>query len=144
LNELAEETGMTARAIYAQDPATYETIFRTLGDAGATVIVTTFAEVGEPVKALAPLYPETRWIELYADPVEPALPNVATVSYDYHLGCYLAGVFGALISESGTIGYVGGASLPTLNADLNALRAGALSVDPDITVLSAFAGSFQD
>lgn len=144
LQDLAEETGMTARAIYAQDPATYETIFRTLGDAGASVIVTTFAEVGAPVKALAPQYPGTKWIQLYADPIEPALPNVATISYDYHLGCYLSGVFGALMSETGKIGYVGGASLPTLNADLNAMKAGALSVNPDITVLSAFAGSFQD
>ncbi|PJE31111.1 BMP family ABC transporter substrate-binding protein [Pseudooceanicola antarcticus] len=144
LQDLAEETGMTARAIYAQDPATYETIFRTLGDAGASVIVTTFAEVGAPVKALAPQYPGTKWIQLYADPIEPALPNVATISYDYHLGCYLSGVFGALMSETGKIGYVGGASLPTLNADLNAMKAGALSVNPDIKVLSAFAGSFQD
>jgi len=39
LKQLASETGNRQRTIYAQDPATYETIFRTLGDAGARVIV---------------------------------------------------------------------------------------------------------
>ena len=33
---------------------------------------------------------------------------------------------------------------PPLNADFNALKAGALSVNPDATVTAAFAGSFQD
>lgn len=54
LKQLSEEKGFQYRAVYAQDPATYETIFRTLGDAGAAVIVSTFNEVGEPFKALAP------------------------------------------------------------------------------------------
>lgn len=62
LQQLSKEKGFTARVVYASDPATYETIFRTLGDAGATVIVSTFNEVAEPIKALAPSYPKTKWI----------------------------------------------------------------------------------
>jgi len=144
LKKLAEEQGFEYRAVYAQDPATYETIFRTLGDAGASIIVSTFNEVAEPFKALAPSYPNTKWIQLFADPFEPAMPNVVTVSYDYYLGCYLSGIFAARISKTGKIGYIGGISIPPLNADYNALKAGALSVRPDATVTAAFAGSFQD
>ena len=83
LKALAEARGVDYRAIYARDPATYETVFRTLGDAGAAVVVTTFNAVADPLKAVAPAYPGTTWIQLYADPIEPALPNVVTVSYDY-------------------------------------------------------------
>jgi basic membrane protein A and related proteins len=144
LKQLAEEKGFDYRAVYAQDPATYETVFRTLGDAGAAIIVSTFNEVAEPFKALAPSYPNTKWIQLFADPIEPTLPNVVTVSYDYYLGCYLSGMFAAKVSKSGKIGYIGGVSLPPLNADYNALKAGALSVNPNATVTAAFAGSFQD
>lgn len=144
LKKLSEEQGFEYRAVYAQDPATYETIFRTLGDAGAAIIVSTFNEVAEPFKALAPTYPNTKWIQLFADPIEPAIPNVVTVGYDYYLGCYLSGIFAARISKSGKIGFIGGISIPPLNADFNALKAGALSVRPDATVTAAFAGSFQD
>lgn len=144
LNEVAAELGAEARAVYASDPATYGTIFRTLGDAGAAVIVSTFNEVGEAFKTLAPEYPNTKWIQLFGDPIEPPMANVVTVAYDYYLGCYLAGMFGALMSKTGKIGYVGGMSLPPLNADANALKAGALAVNPQAQVSIAFAGSFQD
>nr|WP_206079103.1 BMP family ABC transporter substrate-binding protein [Mesorhizobium camelthorni] len=144
LKRLSEEKGFEYRAIYAQDPATYETIFRTLGDAGAAVIVSTFNEVAEPFKAVAPAYPDTKWIQLFADPFEPPIPNVVTVSYDYYLGCYLSGIFAARVSKTGKIGFIGGISIPPINADFNALKAGAQSVRPDATVTAAFAGSFQD
>src|SRR5437763_16939753 len=54
LKKLAGEKGFQSRAIYAQDAATYETIFKSLADAGASVIAATFNEVAEPIKALAP------------------------------------------------------------------------------------------
>lgn len=144
LKQLSDEKGFEYRAVYAQDPATYETIFRTLGDAGAAVIVSTFNEVAEPFKALAPSYPNTKWVQLFADPFEPAIPNVVTVSYDYYLGCYLSGIFAARMSKSGKLGFIGGVSIPPINADFNAFKAGVLSVRPDAAVTSAFAGSFQD
>jgi len=144
LKQLASETGNRQRAIYAQDPATYETIFRTLGDAGARVIVSTFNEVTEPFKAIAPYYPNTKWIQLFGDPMEPPIPNVVTISYDYYLGCYLAGIFAARMSKTGKLGFIGGVSIPPINADYNAFKAGALSVRPDATTAVAFAGSFQD
>jgi len=144
LKQLAGEEGFQYRTIYALDPATFETVFRTLGEAGASIIVSTFNEVAEPFKALAPEFPDTKWIQLFGDPFDPPIPNVVTVSYDYYLGCYLSGIFGAHVSASQKIGFIGGISIPPINADFNALKAGAQSVNPDIEVTAAFAGSFQD
>lgn len=144
LQQIADETGLEHRAVYAQDPATYETIFRTLGDAGASVVVSTFNEVAEPFRAVAPSYPNTKWVQLFADPFDPPMPNVVTVSYDYYLGCYLSGIFAARMSQTGKLGFIGGVSIPPINADYNAFKAGAQSVRPDATVSVAFAGSFQD
>ena len=124
LKKLSEEKGFETRTIYAQDPATYETDLPSLADAGAAVIVSTFNEVAEPIKALAPTYPDTKWIQIFGDPFDPPMPNVVTVSYDYYLGCYLSGLFAAKISKTGKIGYIGGVSIPPLNADLNAMKAG--------------------
>jgi basic membrane protein A len=144
LKKLSGEKGFPIRTIYAQDPATYETIFKSLADAGAAIIASTFNEIAEPFKALAPQYPNTKWIQIFGDPIEPPMPNYVTVSYDYFLGCYLSGLFGAKMSSTGKIGYIGGVSIPPLNADLNAMKAAAATVDAKITVTGAFAGSFQD
>src|SRR5262245_20919250 len=144
LKKLSEEKGFPIRTIYAQDPATYESIFKSLADAGAAVIASTFNEIAEPFKPLAPSYPDTKCIQIFGDPFDPPMPNVVTVSYDYYLGCYLSGLFAAKVSNSGKIGYIGGVSIPPLNADLNAMKAAAASVGADKTVTGAFAGSFQD
>ena len=144
LNQLAEAEGLETRAIYAQDPATFETVLRTLGDAGASIVLGTFPVISEAFKAAAPAYPDTKWIQLFGDPVDPPIANLVTVSYDYYLGCYLSGIFAAHVSQSQQIGYIGGISIPPLNADYNALTAGVHAVNPDATVTAAFAGSFQD
>lgn len=144
LKKLSKEKGFPIRTIYAQDSATFPAIFSSLAEAGAEVIAGTFNEVAQPIKELAPKYPNTKWIQIFGDPFEPAMPNVSTVSYDYYLGCYLSGLFAAKISKTGKIGYIGGVSLPPLNADLNAMKAAAAVVGADKTVTGAFAGSFQD
>jgi basic membrane protein A and related proteins len=144
LKKLSGEQGFEMRAIYAQDAATYESVFRSLADAGAAVIASTFNEVAEPFKALAPEYPNTKWIQIYGDPFDPPMANVVTVEYDYYLGCYLSGIFASKVSNTGKIGYIGGISIPGLNADLNALKAAVAATNPAGTVTGAFAGSFQD
>jgi basic membrane protein A len=144
LKKLSAEKKFPIRTIYAQDAATYPTVFKTLADAGAAVIAATFNEVGQPMKELAPKYPQTKWIQIFGDPIDPPIPNMETVSYDYYLGCYLSGLFAAKMSKTGKVGYIGGVSLPPLNADVNALKAAIASVNPSATFTPAFAGSFQD
>ncbi len=144
LKQLADEQGFEYRAVYAQDPATYETIFRTLGEAGAGVVVSTFPGVSEPFKAVAPQFANTKWIQLFGDAFDPAIDNVVTVSYDYYLGCYLSGIFAANVTQTGKLGFIGGISIPPINADFNAFKAGAQTVRSDISAVAAFAGSFQD
>src|SRR5262245_53701986 len=47
LKKLSEEKGFQIRTIYAQDSATFPSIFQSLADAGAKVIAATFNEVAE-------------------------------------------------------------------------------------------------
>ncbi len=148
LKALAKKDHFPIRTIYASDPSTYQSILSTL--AGAGIIVTTFNEMADPIKAVAPGYPHTKFIQLYADPFTPPMPNVRTVEYQAHYGMFLAGLFGARITQSRKLGYVGGMSLPGLNADLNAMKAGAMKAGAmkagagSVSVKGAFAGSFQD
>jgi basic membrane protein A len=115
-----------------------------LGEAQAQVVLVTFNEMTQPLRAVAPLFPNTRFIQLYGDPMEPVIANVRTVAYETHQAGYLSGMFGALISKAAKIGYIGGLSIPTLDANVNAQLAGAKSVRPAIELSTAFVGSFQD
>jgi basic membrane protein A and related proteins len=144
LRAVGKANHLPIRIIYASDPSAYQSILSTLAGAGAGIIVTTFNEMADPIKAVAPGFPNTKFIQLYADPFTPAIPNVRTVEYQAHYGMFLAGLFGARVSQSRKLGYVGGVSLPGLNADLNAMKAGAAKVSAGVTVRGAFAGSFQD
>jgi basic membrane protein A len=144
LKRIGRERNLTVRTIYAADPANYQPILELLGEARAAVVLTTFNEMTEPLKAVAPSFPATRFLQLYGDPMVPTIRNVRTVSYDSYLASYLSGMCGAAMSRTGHIGYIGGADLPELNASLNAIIAGARSVQPSITMSRAMVGSFQD
>jgi basic membrane protein A len=144
LKQIGRDRNLLIREIYASDPANYQPILELLGEAGATVVVTTFEEMTQPLKAVAPEFPGTRFVQLYGDPIEPPIRNVRTVSYDTHLSSYLSGVCGARVSRAPKLGYIGGTSLPTLDANVNALAAGAHSVRPAMGMSVAFVGSFED
>ena len=144
LKRIGRERNLTVRAIYASDAANYQPILELLGEAQAAVVLVTFNEMTQPLRAVAPSFPNTRFVQLYGDPMEPPIRNVRTVSYETHLAGYLSGMFGALLSKAGKIGYIGGLSIPTLDANVNAQLAGAKSVRPSVTVSTAFVGSFQD
>jgi basic membrane protein A len=144
LKRIGSEKNVETRAIYASDPATYEAIFNNLGNAGAAVVISTFFQVGKAMQSAAPKFPNTKWVQIFANAADPSIPNFRSVSFNYYLGVYLSGYFGGKFSQSGKIGYIGGISNPVLNADLNALKAGALAANPNVQFLSAFAGSFQD
>jgi basic membrane protein A len=141
---IVREKNLIGRVIYAADPANYQPILELLGEAGAAVVVSTFEEMTQPLRAVAPEFPATRFVQLYGDPMVPTIPNVRTISYDTYLAGYLSGLCGALMSSSNRIGYIGGTNLPTLDANINAMVAGARSVRPAMDVNAVWVGSFQD
>jgi basic membrane protein A len=138
------DNGVDIRTIYCGDPGSVPPVIELLGEAQAAVIVGVFLDMAVPFRKAAPLYPATRFVHLYGDPNKPPVPNIRTVSYDVYTASYLAGVFGALVSENPVLGYIGGAPLPMLNADANAMLAGARTVNPHCSIKAGFVGSFQD
>jgi len=144
LERAEDELGVVVTWVEAPDPSTYEGILRNLAQEGNTIIAGTFNEVAEPFKALAPEFPDVRWIQIFGDPFDPELPNVVTVSYDYYIGTYLAGILAGQATNTGQLGYIGGVSIPPLNADFHSYTQAAQTVDPANTTTAAFAGSFED
>jgi basic membrane protein A and related proteins len=144
LNAAKDKLGADTQYVEALDPATFESTLRNVAQSGAKVIATTFLEMGEPLQVVSKDFPDVRFVHIYAAPVEPALPNLRTVSYRYDEATYLSGLVAATATKSKILGYEGGLFVPGINTDFNAFKKAALSIDPTIKVLPGEVGSFSD
>ena len=70
--------------------------------------------------------------------------NVVPLIFRLEEASYLAGMIAAGMSESGTVGMVGGVETPPAKGTFVAFAAGARAVDPDVEVLEAFIGNWYD
>ena len=70
--------------------------------------------------------------------------NVVPLIFRLEEASYLAGMVAAGMSESGIIGMVGGVAIPPLVATFLAFEAGARSINPNVEVLEAFIGNWDD
>lgn len=144
LNASKDKLGATTKYVEALDPATFESTLRNVAQSGANVVATTFLEMGEPLQTIAKEFPDVRFIQIYAVPVNPALPNLRTVSYRYDEATYLSGLVAGTATKSKTLGYEGGLFIPGINTDFNAFKKAAQSIDPSIKVIPGEVGSFSD
>ena len=70
--------------------------------------------------------------------IEDATDNIVMLLFAEHEGSFLVGAAAALKSQTGTIGYIGGVNIPTLNRFEAGYIAGARAVNPDIEILSQY------
>jgi basic membrane protein A len=71
-------------------------------------------------------------------------PNVASVTFREQEGSFLAGAAAAMVSKTKTIAFLGGIDIPLLRKFECGYAAGAREIDPHITVLVKYIGSFDD
>ena len=144
LDRAKAEFGLRTRHIEATDTSTYESTLRNLGQAKQDVVIVAYTGFTEAITAVAPEFPETKWIHLYADPRKEEVSNVRTISYDTGAPGFLAGVLAATATGGTKVGFVGGVASPQVNADYHAFVAGVRATDPAIQVLGAVVGNWSD
>ena len=70
--------------------------------------------------------------------------NVVPLIFRLEDASYLAGMLAGGMTRSDTVGMVGGVAIPSARGTFRAFEAGALAVNPEVTVLEAFIGSWDD
>lgn len=120
----------------------YERVMREYAEQGVNLIVGEAFGVEQPARAVASEYPEISF--LMGSSLPPAEPNFATFDNFIHEPSYLTGIVAGLKTESNKIGMVGGYAIPEVNRLMNAFKAGALSVNPDVTFSVSFINSWYD
>jgi len=74
---------------------------------------------------------------LPTDNITSILPNADEIGY-------MAGALAGLMTKTNVLGFIGGMEIDTTKAKLAGYEAAAKAVNPNVTVLSAYAGSFDD
>lgn len=67
-------------------------------------------------------------------------PNLVGLKFREEEGSFLVGAIAGLVSQSGTVGFVGGMDIPLIHKFEAGYHAGVLSVRPDAKVLVTYAG----
>ena len=117
---------------------------------GYDLIICSSSNFEEYLKEYAPAYPDVKFA-IIDTTVEG--DNIVSISFAQNQGSFLAGAAAALftqhteidgVNEDAVIGWVGGMDIPVLSDFFVGYEAGAKYINPDITVLQAFAGTWND
>jgi basic membrane protein A len=69
------------------------------------------------------------------------LPNVASITFKEHEGSFLVGALAAMVSETGSIAFLGGLDIPLINKFRAGYEQGAKYINPDIELAATYSPS---
>lgn len=117
----------------------FEEELRTLAQNKTDLIIAMGYYFSEPLAKVARDYPEAKFVLIDANlPNLKADSNITCVTFKDNEGAFLAGAAAALKSQTGKIGFVGGAEIPVINNFETGYTAGARYINPKIVVLSNY------
>jgi len=114
-----------------------------VGD-GATVVWTHGSQFYDATAKVAKNNPDVNFIAEYDGVPKDQPANVWTIDRQFHLGFYGMGVFASKLSKTGTVGYVGGLSLPFSMAEVHAMEQAIKDTGATTKVKPVWTGDFND
>ena len=151
-NQMAFETAVRVKDELGWDMVEFESSndaqieqgMRKVADRGATLIVAMGFAQADAVAAVAPDYPEIKFVAVDVCWVDDPAKNIYQACYKEHEGSFLVGMLAAMKSESGKIGFVGGMDIPLIRKFQGGYEQGAAYVNPDIEFSASYAGTTND
>lgn len=114
-----------------------------VGD-GATVVWTHGSQFYDATAKVAKANPDVAFIAEYDGEAKDLPANVWTIDRQFHIGFYGMGVFASKLSKTGTVGYVGGLSLPFSMAEVHAMEQAIKDTGVNTTIKPVWTGDFND
>jgi basic membrane protein A and related proteins len=137
LDRAKAELGIDYRAIEPREMASDEAALTFLAREGYNLVIGVGFLMEDSLRKVAGSFPNTKFAII--DAVVDA-PNVASLVFKEHEGSFLAGALAALTSRTGTVGFIGGMNMPLIHRFEGGFTAGAKHVNPNVKVLSHYAG----
>ena len=143
-----EDFGIELKSLEGTTAQEWEANLVAACEGGYDLVIGASSNIADYISKHAPNYPDTKFavIDTTVD-----LPNVESISFAQNQGSFLAGAAAAMftqktdiegVNEDNVIGWVGGMDIP--HDFYVGYEQGAKYIDPDITILQAFAGTWTD
>ena len=111
MKEVEKKHNVTCQVIeMGSDSSKYEGNFLDASDEGYDIIIGSGWQSQEPIQNVAPDYPDTKYIlfDASVDYDKGDYSNVYSINYKQNEGSFLAGVMAGEMTETNTIGFLGG------------------------------------
>ena len=109
---------------------------RALAEQGFNPVFAVGFAYAEELEPIAADFPETTFFIIDDSSVEA--PNVKSLVFAEEQGSFLVGAAAALKSETGNVGYIGGVQTPLLEKFEAGFVAGAMEINPEIEIQTAY------
>ena len=153
LTKAEAELGVEIQVLESKEITDYESNIDQLATAGYSPIFAVGFLMTDAVIKMAPEYPDTMFGGVDEEFYDGVPANVVSLLFKEHEGSYLAGVVAGLatldsfddkLNGDNVIGFVGGMDVPLIKKFEAGFIAGAKSVNPDVKIISLYAGNFTD
>ncbi len=142
LGMIEEQYGAQISFAESVSQSDMEEIYRNYATTGFDIIYGHGSQFTDACLTVAKDFPETQFIIINGSAAVE--PNVACMQIaDDHQG-FLMGAIAGMMTETGTVGVMGGLEIPPITNAVKGFLAGAKYVNPDVEILSAMTGSFDD
>ena len=141
LERIRDSLGASISHIQTKTPAEFEENFRQYGAKGYSLVIGHGFEFQDAARRVAPEFPKTHYVTTGGEGVDG---SVTAMAFNFAEPAYLAGMAAAAVSATGVIATIGGTELPPVKEGFAAFAAGARAVRPDIQVLTAYLGNWDD
>ena len=141
LLRIRDSLGAQISHVQTRTPADFEENFREYGARGFDLVFGHGFEFQDAAKRVAPSYPRTMYVTTSSNSFGA---NLAGIAFSFADASYLAGMMAGAMTRSGTLGVIGGTELPPVKESFQAFEAGARQTRPNIKVLTAYIGNWDD
>lgn len=141
LNEAQEEFGIESAYTENVEIVDAESALTDYAAQGYDLVIGHGFQYGDPAARVGTRFPNVKFMAIEAASLSE---NMASYVIAQEQAGYLMGALAALMSQTGTVGIVGGIEMPSIIKLIEAYKLGARSVNPDIEILSVYIGSFTD
>lgn len=143
LMRAAEEQDIAVEVIQTESQVDYEANLRELIGRGCEFIVTVGSRTGSAVERLAVRHSSVRFIIVDHEPL-PESRNVTGLVFAEDQAGFLAGALAGLMTERGTVGFVGGMDVTPVRKFHKGFEHGVAFTNRRATVVQKYTDSFTD
>ncbi|MGB9776604.1 MAG: BMP family ABC transporter substrate-binding protein [Anaerolineae bacterium] len=139
----AQEHGLAVELIETRSPAEYEANIRQAVERGCQLVVTVGSTTGTTVERMAARYPKVHFVLVDYEPIQESR-NVTGLVFAEDQAGFLAGALAGLMTETNTVGFIGGVDVPPVRKFRLGFEHGVAFTNRRAKVLAVNTDSFTD